>query len=134
MNIVDSSGWLEYFADGPNADIFSTPLQDFSTLVVPTITIYEVFKVILRESKENEALQAVAAMQKGRTVELDTRIAMNASKISLQYGLPMADSIILSTARAYDCLVWTQDSDFKDIPDVRFFPKGANRAHSAEST
>ncbi len=132
MNMVDSSGWLEYFADGPNADHFSMPLKDFSTLIVPTISIYEVFKVILRESKESEALQAVAAMQKGKVVDLSTRIAMNASKISIQYALPMADSIMLSTARAYHCILWTQDSDFKDIPDVKFFPKGVGPANSAD--
>ena len=113
MNIVDSSGWLEYFAGGPNADNFSSPLKDSSTLIVPTISIYEVFKVILRESKESEALQAVAAMQKGKIVEVNTSIAINASKISLQYSIPMADSIILSTARAYNCILWTQDADFK---------------------
>lgn len=123
MNIVDSSGWLEYFSDGPNATHFSQPLKDFSSLIVPTISIYEVFKVILRESTENDALQAVAAMQKGKVVDLSTSIAMNASRLSLKHNLPMADSIILSTAQAYACVVWTQDSDFKDIPGVRFFPK-----------
>jgi predicted nucleic acid-binding protein len=133
MNIVDSSGWLEYFTGGPNADTFSKPLKDSSSLIVPTISIYKVFKVILRESKENEALQAVAAMEKGKVVKLDTSIALNASKISLQYGLPMADSIILSTAKSYNCIVWTQDSDFKDIPNVKFFPKGANQANQADA-
>ena len=123
MNVVDSSGWLEYFADGPNADKFSIPLQDSSSLIVPVITIYEVFKVILRESQENQALQAVAAMQKGKIVNLTTSIAMNASKLSLQYHLPMADSIILATANTYDSKIWTQDSDFKDIPNVEFIPK-----------
>lgn len=125
MNIVDSSGWLEYFANGPNADHFSQPLKDTSALIVPTISIYEVFKVILRESNENDALQAVAAMQKGKVVDLNTHIAINASRISLQYTLPMADSIILSTAQTYGCIVWTQDSDFEGIPGIKFFPKGA---------
>jgi len=126
MNVVDTSGWLEYFSGGPNAGHFSLPLSDASTLIVPTISIYEVFKVILRESKENEALQAAAAMQKGKVVDLNTSIAINASKISHQYALPMADSIILSTARAYQCIVWTQDSDFKNFPDAKFFPKCRN--------
>ncbi|MEW6615364.1 MAG: type II toxin-antitoxin system VapC family toxin [Thermodesulfobacteriota bacterium] len=123
MNIVDSSGWLEYFSGGPNSDNFSTPLQDSSSLIVPVITIYEVFKVVLRESSENEALQVVAAMQKGTIIDLTTSIAMNASKLSIQYRLPMADSIILSTAQSYGCLIWTQDSDFENLPDVKFFPK-----------
>lgn len=123
MNIVDSSGWLEYFSGGPNSDQFAIPLQDPSTLIVPVITIYEVFKVVLRESRENEALQAVAAMQKGTTIDLTTSIAMNASKLSLQYGLPMADSIILSTAQSHECIIWTQDSEFESLPGVKFFPK-----------
>ena len=123
MNIVDSSGWLEYFTGGPNSDQFAIPLQDPSSLIVPVITIYEVFKVVLRESGENEALQVVAAMQKGTIADLTTSIAMNASRLSLQYNLPMADSIILSTAQSYECLIWTQDSDFENLPGVKFFPK-----------
>jgi predicted nucleic acid-binding protein len=123
MNIVDSSGWLEYFSGGPNSEQFSSPLQDPSSLIVPVITIYEVFKVVLREFGENEALQSVAAMQKGAIIDLTTSIAMNASKLSLQYNLPMADSIILSTAEAYECTIWTQDSDFEKLPGVKFFPK-----------
>ncbi|OGR12475.1 MAG: twitching motility protein PilT, partial [Desulfobacula sp. GWF2_41_7] len=87
------------------------------------ITIYEVFKVVLRESSENEALQVVAAMQKGTVIDLTSDIAMKASKLSLQYKLPMADSIILSTAQSYECLIWTQDSDFENLPGVKFFPK-----------
>ncbi len=123
MNIVDSSGWLEYFSGGPNSEQFATPLQESSSLIVPVNTIYEVFKVVLRESGETEALQAVAAMQKGTIIDLTTSIAMNASRLSLQYSLPMADSIILSTAQSYECLIWTQDSDFEDLPGVKFFPK-----------
>lgn len=123
MNIVDSSGWLEYFSGGPNWEKFASPLNDKSTLIVPVITIYEVFKVVLRESSENNALQAVAAMQQGRVIELTTPIAMSASKLSLRYRLPMAASMILATAQAYDCLIWTQDADFERLPGVRFFPK-----------
>ena len=123
MNVVDTSGWLEYFSGGPNAEKFFIPLQDSSSLIVPVITIYEVFKIVLRESSENEALQAIAAMENGRVVELTTSMAMTASKLSIQYSLPMADSLILSTAQLYGCFLWTQDSDFRDIPDVKFFPK-----------
>jgi len=122
MNIIDSSGWLEYFSDGPNAKHYLPPLNDTSSLIVPVITIYEVFKVVLRESAENEALQAVAAMQKGKIIDLNANLAMDASKLSLQYNLPMADSIILATARAYDCVIWTQDSDFQHIEGVNYFP------------
>jgi len=123
MNIVDSSGWLSYFADEPNAKHFLGPLTDTDSLVVPTITIYEVFKVVLRESSENEALQAAAAMQKGTVVDLTVQLAIAASKLSLGNGLPMADSIILTTAKAYDAILWTQDSDFKNMTGVKYFPK-----------
>ena len=115
MNIVDSSGWLAYFADELNAKHFLTPLKDTPSLVVPSITIYEVFKVVLRESSENEALQATAAMQKGTVVDLTSHLAIAASKLSLEHVLPMADSIILATAKAFDAILWTQDSEFKNI-------------------
>ena len=122
MNIIDSSGWLEYFSDGPNAIHYLPPLNDTSSLIVPVITIYEVFKVVFREFAENEALQSIAAMQKGKIIDLNANLAMEASKLSLQYNLPMADSIILATARAYDCVIWTQDSDFQHIEGVNYFP------------
>lgn len=123
MNVVDSSGWLAYFADEPQAKHFNTPLTDPSILVVPTVSIYEVFKVVLRESTENEALQAVAAMQKGKVVDLTPALAISASKISLTHNLPMADSIILATAREYEATLWTLDSDFKNIKDVKCYSK-----------
>ena len=123
MNIVDSSGWLCYFADEPNAKHFLAPLSDPALLVVPTVTIYEVFKVILREAGENDALHAVTAMQRGTVVDLNAALAMAASKISMEYNHPMADSIILATAREFDATLWTQDSDFKNISNVKYFPK-----------
>lgn len=123
MNIVDSSGWLAYFADEPSAKHFQIPLQDIESLAVPSITIYEVSKVVLRESGENEALQAVAAMQKGSVVALTTRLAIAASRISLQYRLPMADSIILATAMDSNATIWTQDIHFENIPGVNYFQK-----------
>jgi predicted nucleic acid-binding protein len=126
MNIVDSSGWLEYFSGGPNAEYYLSPLEDPSSLIVPTLTIYEVFKVVLRETGENEALQSIAAMQKGSVVDLTTSMAMNASKISLQHHLPMSGSIILATAKAYDCVIWTQDSGFENLPGVHF-PQKKNK-------
>lgn len=98
MNIVDSSGWLEYFSGGPNFEKFEIPLKDTSSLIVPVVTVYEVFKVVLRETGENEALQAIASMQKGSVIYLTASIALNALRISLKYNLPMPDSIIFSTA------------------------------------
>jgi predicted nucleic acid-binding protein len=123
MNIVDSCGWLAYFADEPNAKHFITPLKDTASLVIPSVTIYEVFKVVLRETSENEALQAAAAMQKGTVVDLTAMLAIAASKLSLECGIPMADSIILATAEAFGAVIWTQDSDFKNIAGVKYFPK-----------
>jgi toxin FitB len=123
MNIVDSSGWLAYFVDEPNAKHFLTPLNDPASLVVPSLTIYEVFKVILRESSENDALHAVIAMQKGTVVDLTASLAMAASKLSIEHKLPMADSIILATAQEFNAIIWTQDSDFKNISNVKYFSK-----------
>jgi predicted nucleic acid-binding protein len=123
MNIVDSSGWLAYFADEPNAEHFHKPLIDTDLLLVPSITVYEVFKVVLRESSENEALQVAAAMQKGAVIDLTIQLAIAASKLSHQKGLPMADSIILATAKAYEAVIWTQDSDFKNMAGVKYFPR-----------
>ncbi len=123
MNIVDSSGWLEYFADGPNAHRYLPALQDTGSLIVPAVSIYEVFKVVLRESGENAALQAVMAMRSATVVDLTPQLAMTAAKISLENSLPMADSIILATARMYNATIWTQDAHFKKISGVRFFAK-----------
>ncbi|MDJ0984482.1 MAG: type II toxin-antitoxin system VapC family toxin [Desulfobacterales bacterium] len=123
MNIVDSSAWLEYLADGPNAEHFSDPLIDVDKLIVPTICIYEVYKVVLRQRGEDAALQAVALMNQGITVNLTDDLALQATKISLEYKIPMADSIILATARAHKAILWTQDRDFKDMENVKYFLK-----------
>lgn len=123
MNIVDSSGWLEYFSGGRNASRFEPALKDLSTLVVPVISIYEVFKVLCRESGENAALQAASAMQRGLVVDLTPKLAISAATMSLAHSLPMADSIILATAREHAATIWTQDADFKGMASVRFFAK-----------
>jgi len=123
MNVIDSSGWLEYFADGPNASFFSRPLQKTNDLIVPTITVYEVFKSVLRQRSESDALQAIALMQQGSVVDLTTGISISAAKISLEQHLPMADSIILATARTYRATIWTQDSDFKSVDGVQYITK-----------
>jgi predicted nucleic acid-binding protein len=123
MNVIDSSAWLEFFVDGPNAAKFAQPLGERDSLIVPTITIYEVFKVVCRQRGEDAALQAAALMQQGRVVELTPSLAMVAARTSLELGLPMADSIILATARLYDALLWTQDEHFRGQPDVRYFKR-----------
>lgn len=123
MNVVDSSGWLEYFAGGTNAGVFAPALQATHTLIVPTLSIYEVFKRVCAQRSEDDALAAVAVMEQGTVVELDSVTAMAAARLSLEYGLPMADSIILATAVEHDATLWTQDADFADVPGVRYVPR-----------
>lgn len=123
MNVVDSSGWLEYFADAPNAEKFAPGIQSTRELVVPTLSIYEVFKRVLQQRSETEALRAVALMWQGRVVDLNTTIALIAAKLSAELKLPMADSIILATAREYQATLWTQDEDFEGMKGVKYFSK-----------
>ena len=123
MNVVDSSGWLEYFAGGPNANFFAKPIEATAELVVPTLSLYEVFKKIAQQRGEGDALQAVAVMQQGRVVELSSTLALSAAKVSMQLSIPMADSVILATARAADAVLWTQDADFATVPGVRYVVK-----------
>lgn len=123
MNVVDSSGWLEYFADGPNAAFFAAAIEKPANLVVPTISLYEVFKRVLQQRDHGAALQVVAVMRQGTVVELSEALAVSAARVSVQHGLPMADSIMLATAQAADATLWTQDSDFEDVPSVRYVAK-----------
>ena len=123
MNVVDSSGWLEYFADEANADFFADAIENVEELIVPAISIYEVFKRVYQQRGEGDALQSVAMMEQGKVVELDTTLALSAAKISLDLKIPMADSIILATARSYGATLWTQDVDFKDVAGVEYKEK-----------
>src|SRR5712692_6624406 len=111
MNVVDSSGWLEYFADGPNAEFFAPAIGKVSGLIVPSVSLYEVFKRVLQQRGEDEALQSVGLMAQGTVVDLSMTIALNAAKVSVDFKLPMADSIMWATARAYGATLWTQDAD-----------------------
>ncbi len=122
-NIVDSSGWLEFFAGGKNAAAFEPALQDVDSLIVPAVTIYEVFKVLFREASEEAALQGIAAMQQGRVIDLTPQRALAAAGVSLRRSLPMADSMIVAAAEEYGATIWTQDEDFEGLPGVRFFRK-----------
>ena len=123
MNVADSSGWLEYFADGPNAKAFGKAIEEPAELLVPTLSLYEVFKQVLRQRGEGEALQAVAVMQQSTVIELTAPLALAAARISLDLGIPMADSIMLATARASDATLWSQDADFANVPGVRYIAK-----------
>src|SRR3989338_2875570 len=115
MNVVDSSGWLEYFSNEKNAGLFAKPIEKTAALIVPSITITEVFKRILQQRGEHPALQAAAHMMQGRIIDLDSALAMTAAKLGYELKLPLADSIILATARQHDAALWTQDEDFKSI-------------------
>ena len=122
MNVVDSSGWLEYLAGGPNATFFAPAVEATADLLVPTLSIFEVFKRVLGQRDESLALQAIALMYQGRIVELSAPLAIDAARLSRREALPMADSIMLATARAFGATLWTQDADFQAIPDVRYRP------------
>ena len=124
MNVVDSSGWLEYFADAPNADFFAAAIENIEELIVPALSIYEVFKRVYQQRGEGDALQSVALMQQGKVVVLDAPLALSAAKISIDLKLPLADSTILATARLHDATLWTQDADFKKIEGVQYIEKG----------
>ena len=125
MNVVDSSAWLEYFGDGPNASYFAPAIQATAELVVPAITLLEVFNRVYVQRGEGPALQAVALMQQGRVVDLDAPLALAAAKLSADGKLPLADSVVLATARHFDATLWTQDADFDGLPNVRFRRKRA---------
>ena len=123
MNVVDSSAWLEYFADGPNAKVFAGVIEDLDHLLVPSVCLLEVFKRILTQKGETAALDKVAQMHQGRIVDLDTAIALNAAKLGFTLHLPLADSVVLATARMHQAYLWTQDSDFEGVEGVRYFPR-----------
>jgi len=123
MNLVDSSAWLEYFADGPNAKFFAAAVEDTEKLVVPTICLLEVFKRVLQQRGESDALSVVTQMQQGRVVELDASLALGAARLGFDLKLPLADSVILATARAYKATIWTQDADFEGLAGVKYRAK-----------
>jgi predicted nucleic acid-binding protein len=123
MNVVDSSGWLEYFADGPNAGFFASAVENVTDLMVPTLSLYEVFKRVLQQRGEGDALQAVAVMIQGQVIDLDMDLALSAAKASTELKLPMADSVMLATAQAHGATLWTQDADLKEIEGVQYIGK-----------
>lgn len=123
MNLVDTSGWIEYFFDEPNADHFAGVIEDTEHLLISVINQYEVFKKVLIAADEEKALRAVAQMKQGHVVQLTEEIALMAAKFSIEHQLPMADSIIYATGKSMDAIVWTQDADFKDLPGVEYVMK-----------
>ena len=120
MNVVDSSAWLEYFAGTEKAEHYAKIIENPEQLIVPTLSIYEVFKKMLQQRSEHEALQAAAAMQQGKVVDLDVRIAIEAARVSSEKHLPLADGVILATAKQYLAVLWTQDAHFKGMEGVEY--------------
>ena len=125
MNLVDSCGWLEYFAGGPNAGFFAPAIEDTATLIVPTLCLFEVFKRILQQRNESDAMRAIGLMRQSRCVDLTDSLALGAALVSIELKLTLADSIILHTARRLDAVLWTQDAHFEGLPGVRFVRKTA---------
>ena len=122
MNVVDSSAWLEYFADGPNAEDFAAAIEHTESLVVPTVAVYEVYERVLQQRNEPAALQALGVMLQGHVVDLTTNLALSAARISVSHALPMADALILATATVYRATLWTQDADFEGFDGVEYRP------------
>lgn len=122
-NVVDSSGWLEYFAEDENEKFFAPAIQDVENLIVPTLCLYEVFKRALAQAGEEEALRAAGVMSLGQVIELNRDLALDAARVSLTYKLALADSVILATAYAHTATLWTQDEHFKEIEGVKYIAK-----------
>ncbi len=123
MNVVDSYGWLEYFANASNAEFFASAIRDEENLLVPSVCLYEVFKRICQQQGKQAALEGVSRLYRGTIIDLSDELALQAAQLSLQYNLPMADSIILATARAQNATLWTQDGHFKNIEGVKYIEK-----------
>jgi len=123
MNIIDSSGWLEYFADGENADFFAPAIEDSENLLVPVICLYEVFKRISQLRDTSTAQTSIGDMLNGRVIQLDESLALSAAQISLDLKLAMADSFVLAAARAHSAVLWTQDGHFKELSGVKYIAK-----------
>jgi len=120
VNLVDSSGWIEYLSGGSNASFFRKPIESDDPLLVPTLSLFEVYRHMLRHVGREEALNVVAAMRGGVVVDLDDRLALEAAELSAKTRLSLADSILLATARSRGADFWTQDSDFEGLEGVRY--------------
>jgi len=123
MKLVDSSGWLEFFTDGPLAAAYTPHLKDLREVVTPTVVLYEVYKVIKRQRSEEEALVSAAQMGKTRLVPLTDTIALTAADVSLAHNLAMADAIVYATALTEGAKLFTSDTDLASLPGVTYLKK-----------
>ena len=123
MNVVDSSAWIEFFVDGPNAGFFAKAVRDVEALLVPSVVVLEVYRYVLRQRGRKEALEAAAAIRQGRIIDLDEGLAIEAAELGASLRLPLADSIIYASALAHEATLWTQDSDFEGLEAVEYRAK-----------
>lgn len=123
MNVVDSSCWLEYFADTPAAAPFRAVIEDTRNLIVPTIVIAEVCRRASQLKGAQGVKQVTVQMSLGQVADLDRAIALASVQIGVELKLPLADSIILATARTHGATLWTQDAHFQNLDNVRYFEK-----------
>lgn len=125
MNLVDSCGWLEYFAGAANADFFAPVIEDLPQLIVPTLCLFEVFKRVLQQTGQGDALRAIGVMRQARCVDLTDSLALGAAQVSVDLKLSLADSIIFHTAQQHGALLWTQDAHFEGLGGIRYMRKSA---------
>jgi len=123
MNLVDTSGWLEYLADTKNAKNFADAIENTEELIVSSINVYEIYKKVLKEKDENTAIQIIGLMKQSKVIDVTSSIAIQAAKLSYEENIPMADSIIYITAKENDAILWTQDADLKSLEGVKYFSK-----------
>ena len=123
MIVIDSSGWIEFFTDGPLADEYASRLRKLSAIVTPVIVIYEVYKRLKRELSEDDAVIAVSAMQRSQVIPIDQEIALTAADLSLEHRLAMADALVLATARKFQAELVTSGRDFERVAGVTYLPK-----------
>ncbi|MDX8379187.1 MAG: type II toxin-antitoxin system VapC family toxin [Gallionella sp.] len=123
MIILDSSCWLEYFLDGKGADQYAQTIENNGEIIIPTIVLHEVFKVVMRATNEDSALAAAGVLQQFSVIPIDENIAMYSARLGQEHGLAMADSMILATAQIHQAALWTQDTDFRNLPNVKYFEK-----------
>src|SRR5262249_2488063 len=123
MNLVDSSGWIEYFSNRPNKPFFREVIQDTRNLIVPTVVLCEVMRYIIRAASQTEADRAMAQMERCFVADLDSGTARLAATLGLRHNLPIADSVIYATAQAHNAKLYTQDADFEKLPGVKYVRK-----------
>lgn len=123
MNVVDSSAWIAYLRGEPTAERFAAAIEALPSLVVPSVVVLEVYRYLRRATGTETAIRAIAPLTAGHVVDLTPDLAIYAAELGHRHQLPLADSVILATARRYNATLWTQDSDFEGLEDVQYFPR-----------